>query len=46
MNGKLIHDVDQSTIPQLKDKPLKGYVCLQSHGGKTEFREIRLKEIK
>ena len=46
MNGTLIHDVDQSTNPQLKDKPLKGYVCLQSHGGKTEFREIRLKEIK
>lgn len=46
MNGKLIHDVDQSTIPEIKDKPLKGYVCLQSHGGKTEFREVRLREIR
>ncbi len=46
MNGKLIHDVDQSTIPEIKGKPLKGYVCLQSHGGQTEFREVRLREIK
>lgn len=46
MNGKLIHDVDQSTIPGIKDKPLKGFVCLQSHGGSTEFRNVRLREIK
>ena len=46
LNGKLIHDVDQTTITEIKDKPLKGYVCLQSHGGKTEFREVRLKELK
>lgn len=46
MNGELLHDVDQSTIETLKSKPLKGYVCLQSHGGKTEFRNIRLREIK
>jgi hypothetical protein len=28
-----------------KDKPLKGYVCLQTHTGKVEFRKVQIKEI-
>src|SRR5262245_4104730 len=46
LNGKKIIDVDQTTIPQIKDKPLKGYVCLQNHGCRIDFRNIRLREIK
>lgn len=46
INGQEVLDVDQGTIPALKDKPLKGYVCLQSHTGKVEFRNVRLREIK
>ena len=45
LNGAEIVDIDQTTIDALKSKPLKGYVCLQNHGGKIEFREIRIREI-
>lgn len=45
LNGKEIIDVDQSTVKELKDKPLKGYVCLQNHGGTIEFRNVRIREI-
>ena len=46
LNGKAILDVDQSTIDDLKSKPLKGYVCLQNHGGTIEFRHVRIRELK
>jgi hypothetical protein len=39
-------DVDKSELEALKKKPLKGYVCLQVHGGKLDFRNIRIREIK
>jgi hypothetical protein len=39
-------DVDKSQLEDLKKKPLKGYVCLQVHGGKLDFRNIRIREIK
>lgn len=45
LNGRLIHDVDQSTIESIKDKPLSGYFCLQNHGKRIEFRDIRLKKL-
>ena len=45
INGQEVLDVDQSTIKEIKDKPLKGYVCLQSHTGKVEFRNVRIREI-
>jgi hypothetical protein len=38
-------DVDKSQLEALKKKPLKGYVCLQVHGGKLDFRNIRIREI-
>lgn len=44
-NGVAIIDVDQTTIPELKNKPLKGHVCLQNHGGKIDFRNIRIEEL-
>jgi hypothetical protein len=44
LNGEEIHDVDQTTVEALKDKPTKGYVCLQNHGGKVEFRNVRIRD--
>jgi hypothetical protein len=46
INGKEVIDIDQSTIEEIKNKPLKGYVSLQNHGGKLDFRNIRIREIK
>ena len=45
LNEKVVIDVDQSTMAETKDKPLKGYVCLQNHGGKIDFRNVRIREI-
>ncbi len=45
LNGELIHDLDQQTVEALRDKPLKGHVCLQNHGGNIEFRSIQVREI-
>ncbi len=46
LNEKTIVDVDQSTIDAIKNKPLKGYVCLQNHGGNIAFRKVSITEIK
>jgi hypothetical protein len=46
LNGELIHDVDQTSIEDIAQKPLKGYVSLQNHGGDATFRHIRLVELK
>ncbi len=45
LNGQVIQDVDQTTIDEIKDKPLSGYFCLQSHTRKIEFRKVQLKEL-
>lgn len=45
INGEQIIDVDQTTIAEIKNKPLKGYICLQNHGGHIEFRNLRIREI-
>ncbi len=45
LNDKKVVDVDQSTVAAIKDKPRKGYVCLQNHGGMIAFREVRVREI-
>lgn len=44
-NGQTIHDLDQTTIEQTKNKPLSGYFSLQDHGKRIEFRNLRLKEL-
>ncbi len=46
LNGKKIIDVDQSSIEEIKKKPLLGYLCLQNHGGKVDFRNLQVKELK
>lgn len=45
-NGQEVLNVDQTTIDEIKNKPLKGYINLQNHGGKIEFRNLRIREIK
>jgi Domain of Unknown Function (DUF1080) len=37
---------DQSTDEKLKTKPLKGFVCLQSHSKQVEFKNVRMKVLK
>ena len=44
INGQEVLDVDQSTVSAIKNKPLHGYVCLQNHGGKIDFRNVRIQE--
>jgi len=44
-NGKVLHDLDQTTIEEIKNKPLEGYFCLQDHGSKVWFRNVRIKEL-
>lgn len=46
LNGQLVQDVDQRTIPAIKDKPLSGYLSLQNHGHDIEFRNLRVREIR
>ncbi len=44
-NGKVLHDLDQTTVDEIKSKPLEGYFCLQDHGSKVWFRNVRIKEL-
>ena len=46
LNGEKIIDFDQSTDEKLKKNPLKGYLCVQNHGGKIAFRNLWVREIK
>jgi len=45
INGQDVLDVDQSTMKDLKNKPLKGSICLQSHTNQVEFRSVRIREL-
>jgi hypothetical protein len=45
-NGTEVLNVDQSTIDEIKNKPLAGYVCIQSHSKQVEFRNLKIKEMK
>jgi len=54
LNEQLLIEADQREmadtqdkprgIPAPKDKPLRGYVCLQSHSGTVEFRRVQICE--
>lgn len=46
MNGTEVLNFDQSSDEKLKNKPLKGHVCLQSHSNMAEFRNLKIKELK
>jgi hypothetical protein len=43
LNGREIQDHDQATLPETRDKPLKGSVCLQNHGNPVRFRNVRIR---
>jgi len=45
LNDEVVQDVDQSTIKEIKDKPLKGYVSVQNHGKAIEFKNLKLKAL-
>jgi hypothetical protein len=45
MNREVLIDVDQQTIEPLRAKPLKGFLCLQNHGGNIAFRDLRIREL-
>ena len=54
LNGQTILEADQSELadvmskpagsPAPKDKPRRGYVALQSHSGRVEFRKVQVRE--
>ncbi len=54
LNGQTIVEADQAeladvkskpaAVPAPKDKPRKGYVALQSHSGRVEFRKVQILE--
>jgi hypothetical protein len=44
LNGALIVEIDQRQIPSLREKPKRGYVCLQNHGGNIVFRALSIRE--
>jgi Leucine-rich repeat (LRR) protein len=54
LNGQTILEADQSELPDVKsrpagvpapkDKPRWGYVALQSHSGRVEFRKVQVRE--
>ncbi|HZZ70733.1 MAG TPA: DUF1080 domain-containing protein [Pirellulales bacterium] len=45
LNGRTVQDIDQTTMAEIKDKPLSGSISLQNHGHKIEFRSVRIKDL-
>lgn len=45
MNQEEVINFDQNSKEELKKKPLKGYICLQSHSANVDFRTIRIKDL-
>lgn len=45
LNGKVIHDLDQGEIAQIRNRPRSGYLSLQNHGHGIEFRNLQLEEL-
>ena len=45
LNDQVIQDVDQSTVDEIENQPLSGYISLQNHGRRIEFRSVRVKEL-
>lgn len=43
LNGRTIQDFDQTSLPETRDKPLSGHVCLQNHGHLIRFRNVRIR---
>ena len=45
INGTLIQDFDQSSSAAARERPLSGYLFFQAHGGDTDFRNVKMKEL-
>lgn len=45
LNGEVVQDVDQSTVEQIKNKPLSGYLSLQCHGSMVAFRNLKIVDL-
>lgn len=45
-NGTEVLSVDQSTIQEIRDKPLEGYICVQCHDTPIEFRNLKARVLK
>jgi hypothetical protein len=45
LNDELIQDVDQSTIDEIKAKPLCGYLSVQNHGKEIDFRNLWVTDL-
>jgi hypothetical protein len=41
ISGRDVLNMDPRRMAAIKDKPPKGHVCLQNHGAKIEFRNVR-----
>lgn len=44
MNGELVQQCNTGDHPELKNRHLKGWIGLQDHGARTEFRNLRVLE--
>ena len=54
LNGQTILEADQTELADVKtkpagvaapkDKPRRGYIALQSHSGRVEFRKVQIRE--
>ncbi|MEX2185213.1 MAG: DUF1080 domain-containing protein [Pirellulales bacterium] len=45
LNDVAVQDVDQSTIDEIKNKPLSGYLSLQCHGSVVAFRNLKVVDL-
>jgi hypothetical protein len=45
LNGKLVLDVDQTKVSAIKDRPREGYISLQCHGSRVDFRNITVRPL-
>lgn len=46
LNGKKAIDFDQSKVASLRGKPLVGYISLENHGSRVDFRNITIRPLK
>ncbi len=44
LNGVLVQQVNTAHLPELRHRPLKGWIGFQDHGAPIEFRNIRVIE--